>query len=54
MLRAVVVVFLVNNAGRQQAIESLTDISDDKFDLTMKTNIYAPFWIIKAVDILQQ
>ncbi len=39
---------VVNNAGRQQAHESILDISTDQFDWTMKTNIYAPFWIIKA------
>lgn len=39
---------LVNNAGRQQAHASIADISTDQFDWTMKTNIYAPFWIIKA------
>jgi len=39
---------LVSNAGRQQANASIADISDDDFDWTMKTNIYAPFWIIKA------
>ncbi len=39
---------VVNNAGRQQAHESIMDISTDQFDWTMKTNIYAPFWIIKA------
>ncbi|MBV9008936.1 MAG: SDR family oxidoreductase [Verrucomicrobia bacterium] len=39
---------LVNNAGRQQARESIMDMSSEDFDATMKTNIYAPFWIIKA------
>jgi len=39
---------LVNNAGRQQANDSILDITDEQFDWTMKTNIYAPFWIIKA------
>ncbi len=39
---------LVNNAGRQQNRASILDISNDDFDSTMKTNIYAPFWIIKA------
>jgi NAD(P)-dependent dehydrogenase (short-subunit alcohol dehydrogenase family) len=39
---------LVCNAARQQAHESILDISTDQFDWTMKTNIYAPFWIIKA------
>jgi NAD(P)-dependent dehydrogenase (short-subunit alcohol dehydrogenase family) len=39
---------LVSNAGRQQTHASILDISTDQFDWTMKTNIYAPFWIIKA------
>ncbi|MGI4741014.1 MAG: SDR family oxidoreductase [Janthinobacterium lividum] len=39
---------LVSNAGRQQAHASILDISTEQFDWTMKTNIYAPFWIIKA------
>jgi len=39
---------LVSNAGRQQTCESILDITTAEFDATMKTNIYAPFWIIKA------
>ncbi len=39
---------LVSNAGRQQSNKSILDISTEQFDWTMKTNIYAPFWIIKA------
>jgi hypothetical protein len=39
---------LVNNAARQQTHASILDISSDQFDWTMKTNIYAPFWTIKA------
>jgi NAD(P)-dependent dehydrogenase (short-subunit alcohol dehydrogenase family) len=39
---------VVSNAGRQQARDSILDISSEDFDATMKTNIYAPFWIIKA------
>ncbi len=39
---------LVNNAGHQKSNESILDISTEAFDRTMKTNIYAPFWIIKA------
>ena len=39
---------VVCNAARQQANESILDISNDDFDATMKTNIYAPFWILKA------
>ncbi|PJJ83862.1 NAD(P)-dependent dehydrogenase (short-subunit alcohol dehydrogenase family) [Mucilaginibacter auburnensis] len=39
---------VVNNAARQQTHESIMDISSEQFDWTMKTNVYAPFWIIKA------
>ena len=39
---------LVNNAARQQTHKSIMDISSDQFDWTMKTNIYAPFWLTKA------
>jgi NAD(P)-dependent dehydrogenase (short-subunit alcohol dehydrogenase family) len=39
---------LVSNAARQQSRASILDVSNDDFDATMKTNIYAPFWIIKA------
>ena len=39
---------VVSNAGRQQSHASILDISTEQFDWTMKTNIYAPFWIIKA------
>jgi NAD(P)-dependent dehydrogenase (short-subunit alcohol dehydrogenase family) len=39
---------LVSNAGRQQTRKSILDLSTEDFDATMKTNIYAPFWIIKA------
>jgi NAD(P)-dependent dehydrogenase (short-subunit alcohol dehydrogenase family) len=39
---------VVSNAGRQQSKASILDISDEDFDATMKTNIYAPFYIIKA------
>jgi NAD(P)-dependent dehydrogenase (short-subunit alcohol dehydrogenase family) len=39
---------IVSNAGRQQAHDSILDISTEDFDATMKTNIYAPFWLIKA------
>jgi len=39
---------VVNNAGRQQTRASIADISTEDFDATMKTNIYAPFWILKA------
>lgn len=39
---------LVCNAARQQARPSILDVSTEDFDATMKTNIYAPFWLIKA------
>jgi NAD(P)-dependent dehydrogenase (short-subunit alcohol dehydrogenase family) len=39
---------LVSNAGRQQAHKSILDLSSEDFDATIKTNIYAPFWIIQA------
>jgi NAD(P)-dependent dehydrogenase (short-subunit alcohol dehydrogenase family) len=39
---------LVNNAGRQIAVEKLEDLTDEQFDKTFKTNIYAFFWITKA------
>jgi NAD(P)-dependent dehydrogenase (short-subunit alcohol dehydrogenase family) len=39
---------LVSNAGRQQTRPSILELSTEDFDATMKTNIYAPFWIIKA------
>jgi NAD(P)-dependent dehydrogenase (short-subunit alcohol dehydrogenase family) len=39
---------VVSNAGRQQTRKSILDLTTEDFDATMKTNIYAPFWIIKA------
>ncbi|RVT90381.1 SDR family oxidoreductase [Sphingomonas crocodyli] len=39
---------LVNNAAYQQSKASILDVSDDEFDQTFKTNIYAPFRISKA------
>ena len=39
---------LVSNAGRQQTRKSILDVSSEDFDATIKTNIYAPFWIIRA------
>jgi NAD(P)-dependent dehydrogenase (short-subunit alcohol dehydrogenase family) len=39
---------VISNAGRQQSHESIAEISTEQFDWTMKTNIYAPFWIFKA------
>jgi NAD(P)-dependent dehydrogenase (short-subunit alcohol dehydrogenase family) len=39
---------LVSNAARQQTRASILDVTSEDFDATMKTNVYAPFWIIKA------
>lgn len=39
---------LVNNAGKQQFNEDLTTLSDEEFDATFKTNVYAMFYITKA------
>ncbi len=39
---------LVCNAARQQTRPSILDLTTEDFDATMKTNIYAPFWMIKA------
>ncbi len=39
---------LVNNAALQQHVEDLADLSDEQFDATFKTNVYAMFWVTKA------
>ncbi|MBV8207443.1 MAG: SDR family oxidoreductase [Acidobacteria bacterium] len=39
---------VVSNAGRQQQCEDILKLTTEAFDATMKTNIYAPFWIIQA------
>lgn len=39
---------LVNNAARQQSVDSILDLTTEAFDATYKTNLYAPFWITKA------
>jgi NAD(P)-dependent dehydrogenase (short-subunit alcohol dehydrogenase family) len=39
---------LVNNAAKQHAVKHIKEISDEQFDATMKTNVYAMFWITKA------
>jgi NAD(P)-dependent dehydrogenase (short-subunit alcohol dehydrogenase family) len=43
---------LVLNAGKQTSVEDFDDITDEQFDKTYKTNIYAPFWILKAASPL--
>ena len=40
---------LVNNAAFQEHAESLTDLTEERFDVTMKTNIYGYFHMAKAV-----
>jgi NAD(P)-dependent dehydrogenase (short-subunit alcohol dehydrogenase family) len=39
---------VVSNAGRQQQCEDILKMTTEAFDGTMKTNLYAPIWIIKA------
>ncbi len=39
---------VINNAGKQQHVESLNELTDEQFDDTFKTNVYAMFWITKA------
>ncbi len=39
---------LANVAGKQHAVQSLLDLPTEQFDATMKTNLYALFWITKA------
>ena len=39
---------VVMNAGRQQSYDSILEMPDEEFDWIIKTNIYAPFYIIRA------
>lgn len=39
---------LVNNAAFQMTRESIEEISSEEFDRTLKTNLYAMFWLTKA------
>ncbi len=39
---------LVNNGGKQQTCDSIDELTDEQFDDTFKTNVYAMFWITKA------
>ncbi|AEL06204.1 SDR family oxidoreductase [Xanthomonas campestris pv. raphani] len=39
---------LVNNAARQTAQKSILNIDDQQFDDTLKTNLYALFWVTRA------
>ena len=38
----------VNNAGKQTNQADIDDITSEQFDRTLKTNIYAMFWITQA------
>lgn len=40
---------LVNNAGRQVAIDKIEDLSSEQFESTFRTNIFAMFWLTKAL-----
>jgi len=39
---------VVSNAGRQQAFPSILETPEDEFDWMMKTNVYAPYYILKT------
>jgi len=39
---------LVNNAAFQMSREDIAEISTEEFDRTLKTNLYAMFWLTKA------
>ncbi|SNC73320.1 hypothetical protein SAMN05445756_1905 [Kytococcus aerolatus] len=39
---------LVSNAGKQVSVPDITEITDEQFDLTMRTNVYAMFWLCRA------
>jgi NAD(P)-dependent dehydrogenase (short-subunit alcohol dehydrogenase family) len=41
---------LVNNAAFQEHAGSLADLSEERFDLTMKTNVYGYFHMAKAAE----
>ncbi|NWD04161.1 SDR family oxidoreductase [Pseudomonas gingeri] len=45
---------LVSNAGRQQVRATIADVSTQDFDDTLKTNVYALFWLTKAAVPLMQ
>ena len=39
---------LVNNGAEQTHIDDIAELTDEQFDMTLKTNVYAMFWITKA------
>lgn len=42
---------IVANAGKQVSVSDFDDLTAEQFDRTFKTNIYAPFWILKAASL---
>jgi NAD(P)-dependent dehydrogenase (short-subunit alcohol dehydrogenase family) len=40
---------LVNVAGKQVATQDIADITTEQFDATFRTNVYAMFWLSRAV-----
>lgn len=40
---------LVNVAGKQTAIEAIADLTTEQFEATFRTNVFAMFWLCKAV-----
>ena len=39
---------VVNNAAYQMSRDGIEDITSDEWDHTLKTNLYAMFWLSKA------
>jgi len=39
---------LVCNAGKQIAVEDIANLTTEQFDETLRTNVYAAFWLCKA------
>lgn len=39
---------VVSNAGKQVFVEKIEDLSDEQFEDTMHTNVFAMFWLAKA------
>ncbi|MCB8878340.1 SDR family oxidoreductase [Acidisoma silvae] len=40
---------LVNVAGKQTAVEAISDLTTEQFEATFRTNVFAMFWLCKAV-----
>lgn len=40
---------LVNNAGRQIWTESIDELTSEQFEATFRTNVFAMFWLTKAL-----